>query len=158
MDRPNDSSARLHILVVDDDVGCLASLEEVLLQDGHDVSTATRGEEALAKARQLSREKRRPELSILDYHVPDLSGLETFSRLTDELPQIGAIFISGDASDDLETKVLSAGGFAFVRKPLDAVRVREVVQSFCALWLVRLGKERLGKERLGEERFGEGRT
>ncbi len=143
MDSLHVSSSRLHILVVDDDVGCLGSLEEVLLGDGHEVSTATRGEEALAKVRQLRREKRSLELSILDYHVPDLTGLEIFSRLADELPQIGAVFISGDASDHLETEVLSAGGFAFVRKPLDAVRVRQVVRSFCARWILQSGEGRV---------------
>ena len=126
------SFIRLHILVVDDDVGCLESLEDLLRNDGHTVTTATRGEEALAKARAWRREERRLELSILDYHVPDLTGLETFERLCDDLPRMGGIFVSGDPSEELEAEILSAGGFALVRKPLDTDRVREVVREFCS--------------------------
>ncbi len=130
-------SSRLNILVVDDDVGCLASVEELLLHDGHDVVTATRGEEAL----ELVRARRQQEevldrdvfeLSILDYNVPDLDGLETFAALLGELPRLGGIFISGEASDDLESRVISAGGFALIPKPLDATRFRATLAAFAA--------------------------
>ena len=90
----SSSFVRLKILLVDDDVGCLRSLENLLELDGHEISTATRGQEAVDLARQLRREKREPELSILDYHVPDLTGLETYELLSQELPDLGAIFVT----------------------------------------------------------------
>ena len=130
----SSSFTRLKILLVDDDVGCLRSLENLLEIDGHEITTATRGQEAINLARQLRREKREPVLSILDYHVPDLSGLETFELLSQELPGLGAIFVSGDTSSRLEERILSAGGMALVRKPLDSVRIRGVVKTFQRRW------------------------
>ncbi len=124
------SVSRLHILLVDDDVGCLRSLEDLLSQDGHQVSTATRGAEAVELARHWRRSRRPIELSILDFDVPDSTGIETYVRLRAEMPRIGAIFISGNSSGDLEERVLAAGGFAFVHKPLDVTRVRRTVSQF----------------------------
>ena len=131
----SSSFVRLKILLVDDDVGYLESLENLLELDGHEISTATRGQEAVALARELREQKREPELSILDYHVPDLTGLETYELLSQELPRLGAIFITGDASDGLEERVLSAGGLALVRKPLDSGRIRGAVSVFQRRWV-----------------------
>ena len=44
----SSSFVRLKILLVDDDVGCLRSLENLLELDGHEISTATRGQEAVS--------------------------------------------------------------------------------------------------------------
>jgi CheY-like chemotaxis protein len=125
-------AAGLNILVVDDDLNCLASVEEVLEQDGHFITTATAGQEALELARQLRRAQRSLELSILDFNIPDMTGLEIFQLLNLELPEVGAIFISGNTSKTLEEQVLLAGGFALVPKPLDAPRLRRVIKSFAA--------------------------
>lgn len=131
----SSSFIRLKILLVDDDIGCLKSLENLLELDGHEISTATRGQDAVALARELREQKREPELSILDYHVPDLTGLETYELLSQELPGLGAIFITGDASSGLEERILSAGGLALVRKPLDSGRIRGAVSAFQRRWV-----------------------
>ena len=131
----SSSFIRLKILLVDDDIGCLKSLENLLELDGHEISTATRGQDAVALARELREQKREPELSILDYHVPDLTGLETYELLSQELPGLGAIFITGDASSGLEERILSAGGLALVRKPPDSGRIRGAVSAFQRRWV-----------------------
>tara|TARA_B100000953_G_scaffold299135_1_gene297948 strand:+ start:350 stop:787 length:438 start_codon:yes stop_codon:yes gene_type:complete len=140
----SSSFVRLKILLVDDDVSCLRGLENLLELDGHEISTATRGQEAVDLARQLRREKREPELSILDYHVPDLTGLETYELLSQELPGLGAIFVTGDASSGLEERILEAGGLALVRKPLDSVRIRGAVKTFQRRWSSDCEEEFLG--------------
>ena len=120
----------LYILVVDDDVRCGTSLGEFLEGEGHVISTATRGREAVTIAQRFRREDRRFELSILDFHVPDMSGLETFESLIGLLPEMRAIFISGDASESLEGVVRSAGGLALIRKPLDLQSLRRTIDDY----------------------------
>jgi two-component system NtrC family response regulator len=120
---------RLRILVVDDDERCLASVEAFLAHDGHDILTATRGLEAVDHARRLKRENRHLDLSILDFNMPDITGIETFERLVAEIPGIPAIFISGDVSSALEQMVFRAGGRALVRKPLDIARIRSLIRE-----------------------------
>ena len=128
--RPDGGLFRRHILVVDDDLGCLSSLEDLLTQDGYEISTARCGEEALDKLRWLDRQDRLPELSILDYEVPGWTGLETYCQLRRAAPRLGAIFISGSDAADLEGRVRDVGGFALVRKPLDSGRLRQTVTAY----------------------------
>jgi DNA-binding response OmpR family regulator len=120
----------LKILVVDDDATALASLESFLVGDGHVIYTAQRGEEAVVVARRFRRERRRLDLTILDYRMPDLSGIETFEQLVVELPEVQGIFVSGDPSSTLDVLVERVGGLALMRKPLSLPRVRSVLDSF----------------------------
>jgi DNA-binding response OmpR family regulator len=124
----------LNILVVDDDFEFLVSLREVLDLDGHRTRVATLGSQALAIAREFKLRNEPIELSILDYNVPDLSGLETFEHLIMELPAMGAIFVTADGSAGLEQRLLRAGAFAFVRKPLRVQELRAAVTTFQRSW------------------------
>lgn len=126
---PFFAGAGLRILVVDDDLPCLESIESCLLSGGHRVLTATGGLEALDRARHLKLENQILDLSILDFHMPDLTGIEIFARLIVEFPRVAGIFISGDASSYLESLVRKVGGRALVPKPLDVFRVRSLVSE-----------------------------
>lgn len=120
---------RLRILIVDDDEGCLESVESLLELEGHSIVTATRGNEALDVARRLREDRQRLDLSILDFNMPDLTGLETFQRLELEMPGTPAIFISGNATAAMESMVRTAGARALVSKPLDAFLLRSMVRE-----------------------------
>jgi len=122
----------LRILVVDDDEGCRLGIASILGEDGHDILTAARGEEAIEHARFLRREKKRLDLSILDFNMPDLNGIETFRRLVVEFPGLVGVFVSGESSEALVEQIRLAGGSALVRKPLDVGRVRWLVYRFLA--------------------------
>ena len=112
----------LTILVLDNDVAHLETFEDLLVQDGHSVFPTTLGSEAVRIA------LREPiDLSFLDFDLPDLDGIETFTRIRKERPRLPGIFISGNPSEFLETWVLEAGGFALLRKPLSPPQVRSIV-------------------------------
>src|SRR2546427_3767000 len=64
------------ILVVEDDARLAATLERVLAAEGHDVSVAGDGTEALRRARE-----RPPDLVILDVMLPGLDGIAVCRRL-----------------------------------------------------------------------------
>ena len=65
-----------HILVIDDDVYIGNLLEEVLTKEGHRVSRAYSGTEAL-----LVLSSCRPDLVLLDLMLPGLSGEEVLGRI-----------------------------------------------------------------------------
>ncbi len=118
------SSDRLRILVLDDDIPFLESFKELLTLDGHYVYPVTRGFEAVEMARLVPL-----DLSFLDYDLPDLDGIETFARIRRQRPELPAVFISGNPSESLERMVREVGGFALIRKPLDAGRLRVVIRQ-----------------------------
>ena len=78
------------ILVVDDDLSLLHSLESLLVQYGHTVFTASSGEQALAVLRQHE-----IHLMLLDYFMPEMTGEDVviaargFNRSTQIVLQTG---------------------------------------------------------------------
>ena len=72
--KTNDSAAVL--LNVDDHEGARYARSRILSSAGFRVHDASNGEETLALA-----EKHRPDLILLDVHLPDLNGIEVCRRL-----------------------------------------------------------------------------
>src|SRR5260370_10295145 len=64
------------ILVVEDDARLAATLERVLMAEGHEVARAGDGMEALRRAKE-----RPPDLVILDVMLPGLDGIGACRRL-----------------------------------------------------------------------------
>ena len=71
-----------HILIIDDDIHINEMLEEVLIQEGYQVSHAYSGTEALLF---LANEK--PDLILLDLMLPGLTGEEVLSQI-EKIPVI----------------------------------------------------------------------
>jgi DNA-binding response OmpR family regulator len=69
-------SGRRSILVVDDEEHILKLYEKELTEEGYQVRTATRGEEALKMAKAET-----PNLVILDIKLKDQNGLEILGKL-----------------------------------------------------------------------------
>jgi CheY-like chemotaxis protein len=66
----------MHILIVDDNRDILDLIERVLIADGHLVTTARDGLEALQKE-----ETARPDLVVLDVNLPVMNGWEVCKRI-----------------------------------------------------------------------------
>ncbi len=87
---PRSSTARLHVLVVDDEPHVLNVLEQYLLQDGHTVETATNGREGLERFRAG-----RFDLVMTDRAMPELVGDELATAIKREAPMTPVILITG---------------------------------------------------------------
>ena len=99
-----------NILIVDDDLHIGNLLEEVLLKEGHSVSRAYSGTEAVLSLRQS-----RPALVLLDLMLPGLSGEEVLPYLKG----IPVIVISAKVDVDDKVDMLLRGAADYVTKPFD---------------------------------------
>src|SRR5918912_2121744 len=99
------------ILIADDDHTLTALLRQTLADEGYRVLTAAEGREALAQA-----QAHRPDLVVLDWMMPGLSGLEVARRLraAQRLP-----ILMLTARDALEDRVagLDSGADDYLVKP-----------------------------------------
>ncbi len=108
-------SARLRILLAEDEIDSREMLTEVLETLGYEVVIAVAtGVEAAEKARDL-----RPDAVLLDIHMPDGSGIEAAEVITRSLPGIAVILYSGDENVTLSDKeTVTTGAVAFLPKPV----------------------------------------
>ena len=108
------SQPRLMISVVDDEASVRKALGRLLRASGFEVEMFASGPEFLDALRQ-----RPPHCTILDLHLPGLSGLEVQLRLREENIRVPCIIITGKDEPGLDERVLASGAAAFLRKPLD---------------------------------------
>lgn len=87
-------SQHADILVVDDDPGMLETLGDVLAREGHRVHAADRGSVALTRLAQSPP----VDVAIVDFKLPDISGLELLNKLKAGSPETEVILITGYAS------------------------------------------------------------
>ncbi len=89
--------------------------------------TSLQGSLGLELARQ-----HRPGLILLDVHLPDVSGLEVLRRLRSEptTATIPVVMLSADASSSHVRKCLDAGANDYLTKPIDVVRLLNVIDDF----------------------------
>ncbi len=103
------------VLVVDDDSENRNLIVEVLEQEKYEVQAAASGQEAITLIQSWS-----PELVLLDYNMPGLSGLDTLTHLRKQQNYTAVIFVSANSDRDLVIECLSAGADDYIRKPFNA--------------------------------------
>jgi diguanylate cyclase (GGDEF)-like protein len=107
-----EATPKRRILVADDDPENASLVSEVLRAEGFEVAVANGGAEALTKIEQT-----KPELVLLDYNMPDYSGLETLRLLRQRQNYVAVIFVSGNDDERIVVDCLQSGADDYVRKP-----------------------------------------
>jgi DNA-binding response OmpR family regulator len=101
-----------HILLVEDDAKLAQFIEAELNLEGYRVTLATNGMDGVSMARQAQ-----PDLLILDWMMPGLSGIDVCMRLRETGMQAPIILLT--AKDEIPDRVtgLNAGADDYVTKP-----------------------------------------
>lgn len=123
MDLAVESDAALRssrILIVDDLPSVVRLLEHFLLRAGYrDVVSTTDPRKALDLYRET-----KPDLIILDLHMPYLDGFDVLERLRPEIAVerfLPILILTGDLSGEAKQHALSSGAKDFLSKPFDQV-------------------------------------
>ena len=115
------------ILIVDDEVDIRDILRIRLAnQPGFRILEAANGPDALELTRQ-----QRPDLIILDWLMPGLSGMDVLKALREspELPAIPVIMMTVKSELSAQVQGQAMGVVAYLIKPFDATRLMETVQK-----------------------------
>lgn len=122
-----DAVRRGKILYVEDNLSNLTLMQRLLARHGHvELIPAMSGGIALDLARQ-----HRPDLILLDLHLPDVPGEGVFAQLRDDptLSRIPVIVLSADATGTQIERLTAAGAHAYLTKPLDIKRFIAVLDE-----------------------------
>jgi two-component system, NtrC family, nitrogen regulation response regulator NtrX len=106
------------ILVVDDEDGIRRILRQVLEYEGHEVTMAAGGGEALTSFQQD-----RPDLTLLDVKMARMDGLEVLAQMRTIDGAAVVIMISGHGSIETAVEATRRGAYDFLEKPLDTDRL-----------------------------------
>ncbi len=115
------------ILVVDDEAGIRAALQQLLDYEGYEVVQAASGQEALSLYAE-----RRPHLVLLDVKMAGLDGLGVLKQLRQNDPGAIVVMISGHGSIQTAVEATQLGAHDFLEKPLDTDRVLLTIRNALA--------------------------
>jgi len=116
--------SRIKILVVDDERGLCAGIQEALQREGYTVDAAT---DALA-ALQMA-EGRLYNLVITDFRMPQMSGLELLARVKEKSRDTLFIVMTAYGTVEGAVEAMKQGAYDYLSKPLDMQRLRTLVQK-----------------------------
>ena len=122
------SPSRIRVLVADDSPTALNSICSFLeMEGGFEIAgTASDGVNILQQAEAL-----RPDLVLMDIHMPRMNGLEVTSQLRKSFPALPIILFSEVAGTTLWAECIGRGASAFIHKSqMPEQLLREVWRLF----------------------------
>ncbi|HEX2029706.1 MAG TPA: ATP-binding protein [Nitriliruptorales bacterium] len=129
-DRPTDIGERT-LLLVEDNLANLRLVEAMLRRrPGVRVLPAMQGRLAIELANE-----HRPDVIVLDLHLPDVPGHEVLHRLKADLRtrDIPVIIASADASPGRVQGLRDDGAFDYITKPLDVTTFLDAIEAALAI-------------------------
>jgi two-component system response regulator AtoC len=129
------------ILIVDDESSNRKILGQELTHRGYAVETANDGAEALKKV-----ESSRPDLIVLDYMMPDLSGLDVLKELRKREDDTPVVMITAYGTVDRAVQAMKEGAYDFITRPFEPDHIALVVQKALERQRLKRGVEVLSEE------------
>lgn len=124
------------ILLVDDRIENLFTLESILEKENRTFIHAGSGAEALLKVREV-----KPAIILLDYQMPGMSGLEVAEHLRADVTTrtIPILFITAlNKAESKKLQIFEEGTVEIISKPLDISEVRNKVAIFERLFQLQM--------------------
>ncbi len=103
-----------HIFVVEDEKPILTLLTYNLQKEGYKVSSSSNGEEALTSIKE-----KKPDLVLLDWMLPDLSGIKIcqYLKQDEKVKNIPIIMLTAKGEEEDKVKGLNTGAEDYMTKP-----------------------------------------
>lgn len=133
------------ILIVDDDAAHLHMLKTLLKSFGHEVESATDGEDAIAMV------KGKPfDLILMDVRMAHIGGIEALRQIKECNPAIPVIIMTAYSSVDTAVEAMKLGAYDYLTKPLNFEELKLILdRAMDHLWLTlenRSLKEKIAAE------------
>ncbi len=114
-----------YILVVDDEPEICVQLQEILEDEGYQVTTTHD-----AKAAEDARRQRKPDLILLDIWLPDSDGILLLKEWSQaKAPPSPVIMMSGHGTLETAVEATRLGAYDFLEKPLSMHKLLVIVRN-----------------------------
>jgi len=143
----------LHLLVVDDEPGMRLSIERALrsyttafedieAEVDFRITLADSGEAALEAA-----EADPPQIILLDYKLPGISGLDVLQALSERKTDALIVMITAYASLETAVQATKIGAFDFLAKPFTPIEVKAALHKTAKHYMIQAQARKLAGER-----------
>lgn len=114
---------KAQILLADDDRVIRVTMAKALRQYDFDVLEASCGKEAVQIGCNI-----KPDLAIMDFQMPDITGVEAANQLR-EKAEVSCVFLSAYSDDEFVVKAANAGALGYLVKPVDVQQMLPTIES-----------------------------
>lgn len=112
------------ILLIDDDLNILRSLQRILRKEGYDVLTARDSQEGFSLL-----ERHQVDLIISDQNMPGMNGLDFFKASITRFPETINILLTGNADLDLAIEAINnCNIYKFLIKPCNSDELKITIK------------------------------
>lgn len=132
---------RARILIVDDIPDTVDIVEKLFKSEGHEVFTASTGEEGVRKAIQV-----KPDVILLDVNLPGIDGNTALRKIKKESQEQSVVMLTAYATLDNAIQALKDGASDFVKKPFDMDHLVHIVNRCIEKTRILREKELLEEE------------
>ena len=117
---------QIRVLSVDDHPLMRDAIAEVINYEPNMllVAQASNGREAIERFRE-----HRPDVTLMDFRLPDMSGIEATIAIRTEFPEARIIILTAFGADTDEQRALAAGASAFVLKSAPPRKLVEAIHQ-----------------------------
>ena len=121
-----EPSARIRLLLVDDEEGYVKVLSKRMARRNMEVMTALSGAEGIQRLR-----KQDFDVAILDLKMEDMDGIEVLRVFKKMVPDLPVIMLTGHGTETAAREGLEMGAFDYLTKPCDLEELVEKIRAAC---------------------------
>ena len=116
------------VVVVEDNERNMKLFREVLESSGYRTLEADTGERAVALTAE-----HRPDLVLMDIHLPDIDGVEALRRLRadERTASVPVLALTAQAMEGDRERFLAAGFDGYLSKPVNIADLLDAVRRYC---------------------------
>jgi DNA-binding response OmpR family regulator len=121
-----EPSARIRLLLVDDEEGYVKVLSKRMARRNMEVMTALSGAEGIQRLR-----KQDFDVAILDLKMEDMDGIEVLRVFKKMVPDLPVIMLTGHGTEKAAREGLDMGAFDYLTKPCDLEELVDKIRAAC---------------------------
>ena len=112
------------VLIVDDEKSIRETLKEILLYESYEVEEAEDGKKAFDLIKKFNY-----DAVLCDIKMPGMDGIELLDKVSELVPELPFIMISGHGTIETALEATKKGAFDFISKPPDLNKLLITVRN-----------------------------
>jgi DNA-binding NtrC family response regulator len=143
------ATSRPSVLVVDDEMGILDSLNILLRNEGFAPQLARGGRAGLERIEEMS-----PDIVLTDIRMPNVSGVEILAAARQSDPDVPVILMTAQATLQSAMQAVNEGAFYYIQKPFRNDELVAILRRAAEHRRLRVENKSLKQEIRRRERHG----